>query len=96
MGSCTAPSAKGDDKFITTDYLQQCRQQYIVDTFLVVVFGGAQSLLGTLASAFAISQSQSTLEFFLSGSMAKVITLLIVVGILLLRPQGLFANRVRR
>ena len=27
MGSCAAPSAKGDDKFITTDYLQQC--QYI-------------------------------------------------------------------
>ncbi|MEJ9960919.1 Tn3 family transposase, partial [Escherichia coli] len=25
MGSCAAPSAKGDDKFITTDYLQQCR-----------------------------------------------------------------------
>ncbi|MFI4239071.1 hypothetical protein VAJ61_27325 [Klebsiella pneumoniae] len=24
MGSCAAPSAKGDDKFITTDYLQQC------------------------------------------------------------------------
>ncbi|TDJ93390.1 FAH family protein, partial [Klebsiella pneumoniae] len=23
---CTAPSAKGDDKFITTDYLQQCRK----------------------------------------------------------------------
>ncbi|KAA8999425.1 urea ABC transporter permease subunit UrtB [Affinibrenneria salicis] len=70
-------------------------QQYIVDTFLVVVFGGAQSLLGTIASAFAISQSQSTLEFFLSGSMAKVIALLIVVAILMLRPQGLFARRVR-
>ncbi|MBK2668421.1 hypothetical protein FKL08_26290, partial [Klebsiella pneumoniae] len=27
MGSCAAPSAKGDDKFITTDYLQQCRVQ---------------------------------------------------------------------
>ncbi|WP_207437157.1 hypothetical protein [Escherichia coli] len=26
MGSCAAPSAKGDDKFITTDYLQQCRR----------------------------------------------------------------------
>ncbi|MCV4556023.1 hypothetical protein OFP15_27805, partial [Escherichia coli] len=26
MGSCAAPSAKGDDKFITTDYLQQCPQ----------------------------------------------------------------------
>ncbi|OZZ31143.1 D-galactarate dehydratase, partial [Klebsiella pneumoniae] len=26
MGSCAAPSAKGDDKFITTDYLQQCQR----------------------------------------------------------------------
>ncbi|ECA3639904.1 helix-turn-helix domain-containing protein [Salmonella enterica] len=29
MGSCAAPSAKGDDKFITTDYLQQCRKPSI-------------------------------------------------------------------
>jgi len=70
-------------------------QLYIVDTFLVVVFGGAASLLGTIASAFSISQAQSTLEFFLSGSMAKVITLLVVVGILMLRPQGLFTLKVR-
>ncbi|WP_374418394.1 mercury resistance co-regulator MerD [Klebsiella quasipneumoniae] len=28
MGSCAAPSAKGDDKFITTDYLQQCPVAY--------------------------------------------------------------------
>jgi hypothetical protein len=27
MGSCAAPSAKGDDKFITTDYLQQCHRK---------------------------------------------------------------------
>lgn len=71
-------------------------QLYIVDTFLVVVFGGAQSLIGSIASAFTISQAQSTLEFFLSGSMAKVLTLLAVVGILMIRPQGLFALKVRR
>jgi urea transport system permease protein len=71
-------------------------QLYIVDTFLVVVFGGAQSLLGTIASAFTISQAQSTMEFFLSGSMAKVLALLVVVGILMLRPQGLFVLKVRR
>jgi urea transport system permease protein len=71
-------------------------QLYIVDTFLVVVFGGAQSLLGTVASAFTISQSQSTLEFFLTGSMAKVLTLLMVIGLLMLRPQGLFLLKVRR
>jgi urea transport system permease protein len=71
-------------------------QLYIVDTFLVVVFGGAQSLLGTVFSALTISQSQSTLEFFLTGSMAKVLTLLIVIGLLMLRPQGLFVLKVRR
>ena len=71
-------------------------QLYIVDTFLVVVFGGAASLVGTIASAFSISQTQSTLEFFMSGSMAKVLTLLAVVGILMLRPQGLFALKVRK
>jgi urea transport system permease protein len=71
-------------------------QLYIVDTFLVVVFGGAQSLLGTIASAFTISQSQSTLEFFTSGSTAKVITLLTVIGILMLRPQGLFVIKLRK
>lgn len=71
-------------------------QLYIVDTFLVVVFGGAASLLGTIASAFSISQAQSVMEFFLSGSMAKVLTLLTVVGILMLRPQGLFALKLRK
>lgn len=71
-------------------------QLYIVDTFLVVVFGGAASLFGTIASAFTISQARSTLEFFLSGSMAQVLVLLTVVGILMLRPQGLFTLKVRR
>jgi urea transport system permease protein len=71
-------------------------QLYIVDTFLVVVFGGATSLLGTIASAFTISQAQSTMEFFLSGSMAKVLTLLTVVIILMLRPEGLFSLKIRR
>ena len=69
---------------------------YIVDTFMVVVFGGAGSLLGTITSAFSIAQGQSILEFFISGSMAKVITLLTIVIFLMLRPEGLFASKVRK
>lgn len=69
---------------------------YIVDTFLVVVFGGAASLLGTIASAFGIAQAQSIMEFFLSGSMAKVLTLSAVILILMVRPQGLFSAKVRK
>jgi urea transport system permease protein len=69
---------------------------YIVDTFLTVVFGGAQSLIGTIVSAFAIAQTQSTTEFFMTGSLAKVLTLSIVILILLMRPQGLFAVKVRK
>ena len=69
---------------------------YIVDTFMVVVFGGAASLFGTIASAFAIAEAQSIMEFFMSGSMAKVLTLLFVVGVLMIRPEGLFSVKVRK
>jgi len=41
MGSCAAPSAKGDDKFITTDYLQQC-----LPDFPPCPFGQSFSILG--------------------------------------------------
>jgi urea transport system permease protein len=69
---------------------------YIVDTFLVVVFGGAQSLVGTIGSAFTIAQTQATTEFFMTGSMAKVLTLSAVILVLLIRPQGLFTLKLRR
>jgi urea transport system permease protein len=69
---------------------------YIVDTFMVVVFGGAASLFGTIASAFSIAQAQSIMEFFMSGSMAKVYTLFALVLILMFKPEGLFASKVRR
>jgi urea transport system permease protein len=70
--------------------------QYIVDTFLVVVFGGAASLFGTIASAFSIAQAQSILTFFMTNAMGKVVTLLVVIGILMLRPEGLFSSKVRK
>jgi len=69
---------------------------YIVDTFIVVVFGGAGSLMGTLIAAFTIGQAQSILEFFLTGVLAKVFVLLAVIVILMIRPQGLFAAKVRK
>jgi urea transport system permease protein len=62
----------------------------------VVVVGGVDSLLGTFLSAFLISQQQSGLELFLTGSMAKAAMLLMVIVVLYFRPNGLFAVRVRR
>jgi len=69
---------------------------YIVDSFMVVVFGGAASLMGTIASAFGIAQAQSILQFFMTSSMGKVATLMTIVIILMLRPEGLFASKVRK
>jgi len=71
-------------------------QAYIVDTFIVVVFGGVESLLGTFLSAFLIGQLQSTFEFLMTGSMAKASILLLVIVALYFRPNGLFASKVRR
>jgi urea transport system permease protein len=69
---------------------------YIVDTFLVVVFGGAASLLGTVASAFGIAQTQSIIGVLherLDGQGAHAAA---IVTILMIRPQGLFALKVRK
>ncbi len=71
-------------------------QQYIVDTFIVVVFGGVESLIGTVASACIIGQMQSWFEYSLSGSMARASILLLVIVVLYFRPNGLFATKVRR
>src|SRR5690606_266322 len=70
-------------------------QLYIVDSFIVVVFGGVASLMGTALSAFTIAQSQTTLEYLMSGTMAKVTILLCVIVALYFRPQGLFSSKVR-
>ena len=69
---------------------------YIVDTFLVVVFGGAASVVGTVLSAFSIAQAQSILTFFMTNAMGKVVTLMTIIVILMLRPEGLFTSKVRR
>ena len=71
-------------------------QSYIIDSFMVVVFGGAGSLIGTIASAFGIAQAQSVLQFFMTSSMGKVSTLLVIVGILMMKPEGLFASKLRK
>jgi urea transport system permease protein len=70
-------------------------QLYIVDSFIVVVFGGVQSLIGTALSAFTIAQSQTTLEYLISGSMARVTILLLVIVVLYYKPSGLFSSKVR-
>jgi urea transport system permease protein len=70
-------------------------QLYLVDSFIVVVFGGVQSLFGTALSAFTIAQSQTTLEYQISGSMARVTILLLVIAVLYFRPSGLFSSKVR-
>jgi urea transport system permease protein len=70
-------------------------QLYIVDSFIVVVFGGVASILGTAVSSFLIAQIQTTFEFLTTGSYAKVILMLIVVVILYYRPSGLFSSKVR-
>jgi urea transport system permease protein len=69
---------------------------YVVDAFLVVVMGGVQSLLGTIASSYLIGQASGVLGYLTNDTMAKAIVFLGVVVLIRLFPQGLFTTRVRR
>jgi urea transport system permease protein len=68
---------------------------YVVDAFMVVVLGGVESLIGSVASAFIIGQSSSAVAYYANDTIAKALVLLFIVILIRFRPQGLFAARVR-
>lgn len=68
---------------------------YVVDAFMVVVLGGTQSLLGTLASSGILGELTGYLAFYSNDTIAKALVLLAIVVMIRFRPQGLFTARVR-
>lgn len=68
---------------------------YIVDSFLVLVVGGLGSLFGLFVSGAFLALLSSVLEFFMSGSMAKVILYLIIFVVLMKFTKGLFSSKIR-
>ncbi|GGL10753.1 branched-chain amino acid ABC transporter permease [Sphaerisporangium melleum] len=68
---------------------------YIVDAFLVVVAGGLGRLGGAVIAAAALGLLNSYAEFWTNASLAKVIVLVVIIGFLQVRPQGLFVLRAR-
>ena len=68
---------------------------YIVDSFMVVVFGGVGNLWGTFVGAMTLGIANKFLEPWAGAVLGKI---LILVGIILFiqkRPRGLFAPRGR-
>jgi urea transport system permease protein len=70
-------------------------QNYIVDSFLVVVTGGVGKLAGTVISGMGIGSLNKFLEPFLQSVYAKVVLLGLVILFLQRRPSGLFPAKGR-
>jgi urea transport system permease protein len=70
-------------------------QGYIIDSFLVVVFGGVGNLWGTLAGAVALGVTNKFLEPFAGAVLGKILILIAVILFIQLRPRGLFALKGR-
>jgi urea transport system permease protein len=68
---------------------------YVVDAFMVVVLGGVESLLGSVASAFLIGELNGILAFLSNDTVAKAVVFLAIIVVIRFRPQGLFVSRVR-
>lgn len=68
---------------------------YVVDAFMVVVLGGVQSLLGTVASSGLLGELSGFIAWFSNDTIAKAVVLLAVVVLIRFRPQGLFTRRGR-
>jgi urea transport system permease protein len=70
-------------------------QAYIIDSFMVVVFGGVGNLWGTLLGAFSLGIANKFLEPHAGAVLGKIIVLVLIILFIQKRPRGLFALKGR-
>lgn len=70
-------------------------QGYIVDSFMVVVFGGVGNLWGALAGALTLGVANKLLEPWAGAVLGKILVLVFLILFIQKRPRGLFALRGR-
>ncbi len=70
-------------------------QNYIIDSFMVVVFGGVGNLLGTFFAAISLGVINKFLEPFSGAVLGKIIVLVFIILFIQWRPRGLFALKGR-
>ena len=70
-------------------------QSYIIDCFMVVVFGGVGNLWGTLVAGLSLGVANKFLEPFAGAVVAKIAILVFIILFIQKRPSGLFPQRGR-
>jgi urea transport system permease protein len=68
---------------------------YIIDSFMVVVFGGVGNLCGTLVGALTLGVANKFLEPFAGAVLGKIVILILIILFIQKRPRGLFALKGR-
>jgi urea transport system permease protein len=70
-------------------------QQYIIDSFMVVVFGGVGNLWGTLIGGMSLGVANKVLEPWAGAVLAKILVLVALILFIQRRPRGLFPQKGR-
>jgi urea transport system permease protein len=70
-------------------------QSYIVDSFMVVVFGGVGQLAGAVYAALILGLVNKALESVSGAVIAKIVVLVFIIFFIQRRPQGMFALKGR-
>ena len=70
-------------------------QSYIIDSFMVVVFGGVGNLWGTLVAGFTLGISNKFLEPVTGAVLATILILVFIILFIQKRPKGLFPQKGR-
>ncbi|NNC00721.1 urea ABC transporter permease subunit UrtB, partial [Corallococcus exiguus] len=68
---------------------------YIIDSFMVVVFGGVGNLWGTLVGAMTLGIANKFLEPYAGAVLGKIVLLIAIILFIQRRPRGLFALKGR-
>ncbi len=66
----------------------------LIKSFAIVILGGLGSVPGSLLASVLLGYSETAVSYFISGAFSELVPLVLILGVLLARPAGLFGRQI--
>lgn len=94
---CLSAILAGLAGVFTTPFLGDAQPQIwlnpLIKAFAIVILGGLGSIFGSVLASFILAFFEKLTKYYISSSLEEIVFLVVIVGILILRPQGLFGKK---
>ena len=94
---CVSAILAGLAGVFTTPFLGDAQPQIwlnpLIKAFAIVILGGLGSIFGSVLASFILAFFEKLTKYYISSSLEEIVFLVVIIAILILRPQGLFGKK---